>query len=179
MRAIGLLGEMLSAKDIYRMVPSLFDTIFERISQNIPVASMEEMQEEMFRGAFRAKCCGEPFNTYPVDVSDDTGECYKGFLGLCVGMGRLPDVLENMKIWADQVDSSKSLQEEKCGVLLTDKWNAAEFEPYEQQLRYLAMNRNFWFVLLLSTKHGITEIPFLPPELYSFTRHQSFGERSR
>lgn len=172
MRAIGLLGAMLPAKDIYHTASSIFDTILTRISQNVPLASMEEMQEEMFRGAFLSKCRGNPFNTYPVDDSDDSQECYSSFLGLCVGMGRLPDVLENMKLWTERAVAPERLQEEKCAVLLTDKWDTAEFTPYEQPFRYLAMNRNFWFVFLLATKHGITEIPFLSSELYSFTRQQ-------
>ena len=173
MRAIGLLGAMLPAKDIYHAASSIFDTIFLRIYQNIPLTAMEEMQEEMFRGEFLAKCEGEPFSTYPVDDSDGIAEYHSSFLGLCVGMGRLPDVLENTKLWSDRVDTPERLQEEKCAVLLTDKWDTAEFTPYEQPFRYLAMNRNFWFVFLLATKHGITEIPFLSPELYSFTRQQN------
>ena len=56
MRAIGLLGAMLPAKDIYHAASSIFDTILLRISQNIPLTAMEEMQEEMFRGEFLAKC---------------------------------------------------------------------------------------------------------------------------
>ena len=173
MRALGLLGAMLPAKDIYCTTPSLFDVILSRISQNAPLTAMEEMQDEMFRGEFLDKCEGKPFNIYPAEDVGDSKECYNGFLGLCAGMGRLPDVLENMKLWMERADSPKSLLTEKCGVLLTDKWNAAEFAPYEQPFRYFAMNRNFWFVFLLATQHGITEIPFLPPELYPFTRPQS------
>lgn len=173
MRALGLLGAMIPAKDIYCATPGLFDIILSRISQNVPLAAMEEMQEEMFRGEFLNKCEGEPFNIYPAEDMDDIKECHNGFLGLCVGMGRLPDVLEKMKSWTERVDEQKPLQTEKCGVLLTDKWNAAEFAPYEQPFRYFAMNRNFWFVFFLATQHGITEIPFLPPELYLFTRQQS------
>ena len=173
MRALGLLGAMLPAKDIYLAASSLFDTIITRISENTPLAVMEEMQEELFRGEFLAKCGGEPFNTYPLDDSEDVKASHNSFFGLCVGMGRLSDVLENTKLWSDRVDTPERLQEEKCAVLLTDKWDTAEFSPYEQPFRYLAMNRNFWFVFLLATKHGITEIPFLPSELYPYTRRQN------
>lgn len=172
MRNIGLLGAMLPAKDIYLAASSLFDDILKRISENTPLSVMEEMQEELFRGEFLAKCDGEPFNTYPIDDSEDTVAYHNSFLGLCVGMGRLPDVLENMKLWTEHVDTQEQLHVGKCAVLLTDKWDAVEFSPYEQPFRYLAMNRNFWFVFLLATKHGITEIPFLPSELYPFTRRQ-------
>ena len=159
MRALGLLGAMLPAKDIYLAASSLFDTIITRISENTPLAVMEEMQEDLFRGEFLAKCGEEPFNTYPLDDSEDSEAYHNSFLGLCVGMGRLSDVLENMKLWSNRVDMPERLQEEKCAVLLTDKWDTAEFTPYEQPFRYLAMNRNFWFVVIFVKYFSYFHLP--------------------
>ena len=170
MRNIGILGAMLPVKDIYHAAPGLFDVILSRISADSPLSAAEALQAELFQGTRIDTDAVTSFSTYPTCGTTDENANDSGFLALCTGLERLSDALENVLQWTERLDTPDTMKQEKCAVLLTDKWDTAEFAPYEQQFRYLSMNRNFWFILLLVTEHGCTEIPFLPLELYAFTR---------
>ena len=50
----------------------------------------------------------------------------------------------------------------KTVVLLTDKWNNMVFKKYEKQLLLHAINDGIWYIFLLVSDYGYTEIPFLP-----------------
>ena len=169
MRAIGVLGTMLETGAIYSAASPIFDMITEKFSRNDPLAAMEEILSDFADGKFLCRTGGDAFNTYPANDFAD-GEIFPRFLGVASGMALLPDACDGMSDWASRADR-KWPGEEKIAVLITDKWDAEDFAPYEQSFRYLAMNKNFWFILLLATKYGCTEIPFLPLELYRFTRN--------
>ena len=166
MMLIGFPGAMLQASGVYRLSADLLAPVLETFSAGDPLSALEELRSGCLDGSFSQKAGS--CSTYPSDDSEDDA-CYPKFIGVANGMELLSDALEAMGRWAERADRTYK-SGEKCAVLLTDKWDAAEFEEYEQSFRYLAMNRNFWFIFLLATKYGCTEIPFLPPELYSFTR---------
>jgi hypothetical protein len=46
--------------------------------------------------------------------------------------------------------------------LLSDKWNNETFKRYEKRLLEYTLSHNVWYIFLLVTMYGYTQIPFLP-----------------
>lgn len=61
--------------------------------------------------------------------------------------------------------------ERKTVFLLTDKWNSDAFRDYELTFLNHAIRNNIWYVFLLVTDYGITQIPFLPEDRDFFRRY--------
>ena len=177
MKAVGLFGYMLQAKDLYLAAPDLFDSVVERLQTQDPLAAVDGLIADLVNGRPSKHKKKPSFVTYPANsVIDEETEALN-FLGICRGMELLDNTLERMTAWSQEIDKTIPIEKEKFALFVTDKWDSDTFMTYEQLFRYLSMNRNFWFVFLLVTKHGVTEIPFLPMELYGITRHKSGGRR--
>ena len=142
MRNIGILGAMLPVKDIYHAAPGLFDLLLSRFSQDSPLAAAEAIQAELFQGFRIGADAVTPFNTYPTISVTEEDTDHTGFLSLCTGMERLSDALENMLQWTERVDTLQLLKQEKCAVLLADKWDAAEFLVYFAPRHKAWLHRN-------------------------------------
>ena len=169
MRATGIMGAMLLTRDICRAADHLLTPVLNRLALQDPLTAMESLVSDLTEGRPVGGKGEDLFNAYPSGRSEDV--CKPFFLGICRGMDLLEDVLDAMGTWAKEADSSYPSAKDKIALLLTDKWNDA-FEAYEQTFRYLAMNKGFFFLILLGTRGGISEIPFLPVELFSFTRQK-------
>ena len=160
MQAVGMFGYMLKTKDLYLAAPEIFDLVVDKLQTSDPITAID---------AIIADFENMSFATYPIK-SEKNNNTALNFLGICRGMEILQNVFEYANAWALNIDKKEKVDEEKFALILTDKWDAESFSNYEQSFRYLAMNRNFWFIFLLVTKFGVIEIPFLPTELYRFTR---------
>ena len=167
MRNIGILGSMIQLKDIYASSSTIFDIVMTRLEENSPLEAIDGIAKDLIDGIPLVK---ESFDSYPSANMANENTCQKQFLGICRGRDLLEDTLSATKLWAQIADERFPSSETKSVLFLTDKWNDT-FSAYDQPFRYLAMNKGFWFTFVLVTAHGITEIPFLPLELYRFTRH--------
>lgn len=172
MRAIGLIGSMFQVRDIYKASSDLLDIVLERLSIHDPIYALESLQDDIANGKILGKRRKPFFNSYPA-----TGEAdiYPNFLAICRGMELFAEMMEGVNDWSKQADREQPLSVMKNVCVFTDKWEWDAFEAYDQPFRFLSLNRNFWFTFFLVTKHGITEIPFLPLELFSYSRQTGKG----
>ena len=101
------------------------------------------------------------FNQYPSKIK---GGLYRQFLGICLEGKRLDTVLKKALEHSEAV--AKKFEHEpypeKTVVILTDKWNPRDFAKYESKFLYYAAECGIWYVFILVTDYGYTQIPFLP-----------------
>ncbi len=105
---------------------------------------------------------GNPFyNTWPYGVPSDL---YPRFLAICRGEKTLNEAFKEMQAKsfkiAKKYGMDKSVQ--KTVILLTDKWNNNTFRKYEKYFLNHALHDDIWYIFLLVTDYGYTQIPFLP-----------------
>ncbi len=126
-----------------------------------PLQNIDEImdvQNEDGKGTFRSSF----YNTWPFGVPTD--EIFPRFLAVCRGKQQLGGVLKKV------LEQSKKIAEKyrdddyarKTVLVLTDKWNVAIFKRYEKKLLDYALNDGIWYIFLLVTEYGYTQIPFLP-----------------
>lgn len=65
--------------------------------------------------------------------------------------------------------------QDKTVMILTDKWDYDTFRKYEKKLLNHAIQDGIWYIFLLVTDYGYTQIPFLPNDRNSI-RHLN-GEK--
>ena len=172
MRAIGLIGSMFQVRDIYKASSELLEIVLERLSIHDPIYALENLQADISDGKILGKRKKPFFNSYPKAGEADI---HPNFLAICRGMELFTDMMEEVNDWSIQADREQPLVVMNNVCVFTDKWEWDAFETYDQPFRFLSLNRNFWFTFFLVTKHGITEIPFLPLELFSCTRQTDKG----
>lgn len=109
----------------------------------------------------------EKINTYP--FGQKTKEIYPRMLAVCRGNKNIGTVFNAMEKQAERMASEYPDPENDPRVgqglsifLLTDKWSPSEFSKVEQKFINYALHNGIWFVFLLVTDYGVTEIPFLP-----------------
>jgi len=108
-------------------------------------------------------------NTYPFGVKTD--EIFHDFFAICRTPTKLSDVFEKISDWCKKSGAKYPKGESKHVLLITDQWNPADFQPYEDNFRERAMHEDFWFIFILVTHNAMYDISFLPHEFYKFTRH--------
>ena len=120
-------------------------------------------------------------NTYP--FGEPSG-IFRNYLAVCrTPKYPLSEALEKIdnwcKEWYDPSKGKTSRGISKHVLIIADQWDPADFQPYEDTFRKLAMHEDFWFIFILATNNALYDISFLPHEFYKFTRHiadaQSIG----
>lgn len=107
---------------------------------------------------------GNPwYNTF--DFGTETKETFSRFLAVCKGnkpsLRRvLNEVKKQSKKIADKFSSKNN--QEKTVIVLTDKWDPELFQKYERVFLNYALQHGIWYIFLLITDYGYTQIPFLP-----------------
>ena len=102
-------------------------------------------------------------NTWPFGMPTD--KTYPRFLAICRGEKRvdksLDEALDNIKKQSKKM--VKDCKEKyKTVILLTDIWSLAIFKKYEKIFLEHALRDGIWYIFLLVTEYGYTQIPFLP-----------------
>lgn len=169
MKATGFMASLLQIQDLYRASAPVLDFVMNKLSLTDPLSAMENIVSELGDEKFISKQGENMFNAYPINLNNN--KCYPYFLGICRGIDTLDDVWEVIQNWAKKADKNFPVSTDKISILLTDKWNDS-FDAYEQNFRYLTMRKGFFFMNFLATQNGIAEIPFIPAELFSFTRFE-------
>ena len=127
-------------------------------------------------GAPAASGQAEPFyNTWPWGVK--TYKIFPRFLAICRNDDTLNKVMGVIVAQSRKIASAYPGQQdrEKTVILLTDKWDDRVFKKYEKQLLQFALDNGIWFIFLLVTDYGYTQIPFLPNDRYRLDQFR--GER--
>ncbi len=99
-------------------------------------------------------------NLFPSDV---TGSLHDDFLGICgLGSGNksLRETFSEMAKWAEAHVSKGSLQE-LTAVILTDKWNATQYEEHCEYFKSL----NIHLVVILCVGEVPVQLPFVYSDL--------------
>lgn len=115
-------------------------------------------------------------NTYP--FGEPSG-IFRNYLAVCrqrrTPKYPLSEALEKIdnwcKEWYDPSKGKTSRGISKHVLIIADQWDPADFQPYEDTFRKLAMHEDFWFIFILATNNALYDISFLPHEFYKFTRH--------
>lgn len=102
-------------------------------------------------------------NTWPFGVPTD--EIYPRFLAICRGQTRLDTAFGEIKKQS-KIMARECKEESKTVILLTDKWSLATFKRYEKNFLNHALQDGIWYIFLLVTEYGYTQIPFLPNGRY-------------
>lgn len=106
-------------------------------------------------------------NTYP--FGEQTDEVYPRMLAVCRGEEKLDKVFRVMSTQVDRmaVEYPDPADKQRVGqglsiFLITDKWNPSAFAKVEKKFLDYAIHHGIWFIFLLVTDYGFTQIPFLP-----------------
>lgn len=128
-----------------------------------------EILDELIEGDGAGKSDGtdksgkEPFyNTYPFGTPTD--KLFSRFLCVCRGNKRLRPVMDRIADQSRKIARAfpGSDRNEKTVILLTDKWDYEIFKDYESIFLDYAVNHGIWYIFVLVTPYGYTQIPFLP-----------------
>lgn len=111
----------------------------------------------------------ENYNTYPFGAPTDT--VYPRLLVSCCGETTLRSTLKAIAVRSKKMAGLFPSDERKTVFLLTDKWSSDAFRDYELTFLNHAIRNNIWYVFLLVTDYGITQIPFLPEDRDFFRRY--------
>lgn len=104
-------------------------------------------------------------NTWPFGVPTD--EIYPRFLAICRGQTRLDTAFGKIKKQSKiMADPKRCKADSKAVILLTDKWSLATFKRYEKTFLNHTLQDGIWYIFLLVTEYGYTQIPFLPNGRY-------------
>ena len=110
-------------------------------------------------------------NTWPFGMPTD--KTYPRFLAICRGEKRLNKALEDALDIIKQQSKKmvKDCNEKyKTVILLTDIWSLAVFKNYEKIFLKHALRDGIWYIFLLVTEYGYTQIPFLPNDRNALAR---------
>ena len=104
----------------------------------------------------------EPYyNTWPFGMQTD--RLFSRFLAVCRGNDTLNKVMGIIIKQSKKIaEAFRNKDTEKTVILLTDKWDNKTFVKYEKQLLRYALDEGIWYIFLLITDYGYTQIPFLP-----------------
>ncbi len=67
-----------------------------------------------------------------------------------------------MKYYSDKMARNVKTDDPKTVIVITDYWNPKIFRKYEKEMLKHAMKDGIWYIFLLLTDYGVTQIPFLP-----------------
>lgn len=124
-------------------------------------ADIDDILEDQTR--ISAKIYGRPwYNTWPFGTP--TEEIYSKFLAVCRGKRKLKDVFDVVVQQSKKIAKHYPIShgQDKTVMILTDKWDYDTFRKYEKKLLNHAIQDGIWYIFLLVTDYGYTQIPFLP-----------------
>lgn len=126
-----------------------------------PLQNIDEilsMNYEFGKGADGVYFC----NTWPFGTK--TAEIFPKFLAVCRGKQKLGKVMDIVLKQSQKIADYYRYDDyaRKTVLVLTDKWDVAIFKRYEKKLLEHAANDGIWYIFLLVTEYGYTQIPFLP-----------------
>ena len=110
---------------------------------------------------------GSDINLFPSDVTGDLHDDFLGICGLGSGNKSLRDTFSAMADWAQAHADMKSPQK-LTAVIMTDKWNAAQYEEQCAPFKYL----NIHLVVILC----MGKVPVQLPYVYSDKAIEKFIE---
>ena len=101
-------------------------------------------------------------NTWP--FGNPTTEVYPRFLAICRGNVTLNKAFSRISQQSRMIAQNyhHTHQKEKTVILVTDKWDIKTFKKYEKDFLSYAMHDGIWYIFLLVTEYGYTQVPFLP-----------------
>ena len=101
-------------------------------------------------------------NTWP--FGNPTTEVYPRFLAICRGNVTLNNAFVEISKQSRMIAQyyHHTHHKEKTVILLTDKWDIKTFKKYEKEFLSYAMHDSIWYIFLLVTEYGYTQVPFLP-----------------
>ncbi len=71
-------------------------------------------------------------------------------------------------MWSESTDPKKV--EPRTVMILADKWDDKTFTEFEERfLKHTALD-SIWFVFLLATDNGYTQISFVDNDMYSYAK---------
>lgn len=116
-------------------------------------------------------------STWPYGKIDNE---YPRFLAICRGNNKLGNALNAIKVQSEKIAainrfSRELLSPQKTVILLTDKWDFNKFMEYEIDFLNHALRDGIWYIFLLVTEYGYTQIPFLPGDRHMLDKY--YGEK--
>lgn len=121
------------------------------------VAHMNRKRGTIFSG-------GLGYNSWP--FGETTREIFPRAVGVCkIGspnsmkatLGKMMDQSAKMaRKYRNQPDVLKTV------IIVTDYWDPKQFKEYEKEMLQYALKDGIWYIFLLATDYGVTQIPFLP-----------------
>ena len=101
-------------------------------------------------------------NTWP--LGNPPSEVYPRFLAICRGNVTLNKAFDEISKQSRKIAQNyrQTHDDEKTVILLTDKWDIKVFKKYEKEFLNYAMHDGIWYIFLLVTEYGYTQVPFLP-----------------
>lgn len=161
------LGSDLRNEDLCRKIAIIDEAFIYGLDRDIlnlhPERSVIENIDEVLSRNETIKNKGYRFSnisTYPFGTKTD--DVFSRFLAICRGNEKLEAVLRITLAQAKKMAEKFNKDEAKTIILVSDKWDLETFRKYEKQILKYAVNEGIWFIFLLATDYGYTEIPFLP-----------------
>ncbi len=113
------------------------------------------------------------YNTFPFGCK---APLVPRLLALCVGKTKLKDVFEEAIRHSESVvkEFDDSVRD-KTVIIVTDKWDIKTFRLYEKKMLNYAVRDGIWFIFLLVTDYGYTDIPFLPYDRNALLNYREIG----
>lgn len=109
-----------------------------------------------------AKIDGRPwYNTWPFGTP--TEEVCSKFLAVCRGKRKLKETFDIVVQQSKKIAKHYPIShgQDKTVMILSDKWDYDTFRKYEKKLLNHAIRDGIWYIFLLITDYGYTQIPFL------------------
>ena len=127
-------------------------------------------------GPFDRKVCirgGSGYNCFPSDVDGSLHDDFLGYCGLGSGNNSLRSTFDAMACWA-QKHAKNGDRQRLTAVILTDKWNAAQYEKQCECFKVL----NIHLVVILCVSNASVELPYVYTDLATceFIKIHRFNE---
>lgn len=102
------------------------------------------------------------YNTWPFGTP--TEEVCAKFLAVCRGKRKLKETFDIVVQQSKKIAKYYPIShgQDKTVMILSDKWDYDTFRKYEKKLLNHAIRDGIWYIFLLVTDYGYTQIPFLP-----------------
>lgn len=99
----------------------------------------------------------------------EEGGPYHKAVGVCKkGVNSLNSVLLKMMEFSYKMVGFSKPDNRKIVMVMTDYWDLKQFRNYEKEMLNYALNDGIWYIFLLVTDYGCTQIPFLPDTKTAF-----------
>lgn len=102
------------------------------------------------------------YNTWPFGAP--TEEVCAKFLAVCREKRKLKETFDIVVQQSKKIAKYYPIShgQDKTVMILSDKWDYDTFRKYEKELLNHAIRDGIWYIFLLVTDYGYTQIPFLP-----------------